>query len=78
MAQDKYIDGFIEKLNEWGKSEELCEMVIDTYTTALTKEGWEEDDILCLLEQTADYFVDGVIRSRLKYEATAIKVNSGY
>jgi sulfur relay (sulfurtransferase) DsrC/TusE family protein len=46
MAQDKYIDGFIEKLNEWGKSEELCEMVIDTYTTALTKEGWEEDDIL--------------------------------
>lgn len=78
MTKDKFIAGLVDKLNEWGKSEELCEAIVDTYTTALIKEGWEEDDILRLIEQAADYFADGLIKDRLKYEAMAIKVNGGY
>lgn len=74
----KYIEGLTEKLNEWGKSEELCEMVIDTYTTALKIDGWDEDQILKLLEDSVLLFPNGVIKSRLIYDATAIKVNAGY
>jgi hypothetical protein len=39
---------------------------------------WSGDDQLILLDQCRDYFVDGFIRERLIYEATAIRVNAGY
>lgn len=68
----------IDKLIEWSKDEYHTEILIDTFLALLMCEGYDEDERLNLLECCADYFVDGHIRDRLIYEATAIKVNYGY
>ena len=78
MIKDPYIRSFVEKLNEWGRNEDLCDIVIDVYTTALISEDWSEDEILSLLEQTLSYFKKGMIYERLSYNIMAIKVNGGY
>lgn len=67
-----------EKLIEWAKSEYHAEILIDTFIASLYASGWTEDQVLNLLEDTKNYFVNGFIRNRLIYEATAIKVNAGY
>lgn len=76
--KDKYVRYLVEKLNEWGRNEELGKIIIDVYTTALICDGWCEDEILSLLEQTSDYFKDDIIFNCLSYEIMAIKVNGGY
>lgn len=87
MANDKWLKikklenvrkVLVEKLIEWAKNEYHAEILIDIYLKSLEAMGWDEDDILSLLEDTKNYFVDGFIRDRLIYEATAIKVNAGY
>ena len=78
MKKDIYIASLIEKLNEWGREGEgeFCEIVIDVFTSALVTEGWEEDDILALLDGTADFFANGMVKDALEHEAMAIR--SGY
>jgi len=39
---------------------------------------WDTDEQLIILDHARDHFVDGFIRDKLVYAATAIRVNNGY
>ena len=67
-----------DKLIEWAKDEHQAEIIVDSFLAFMDAAEWSEDDQLLILDQCRDYFVDGFIRERLIYEATAIRVNAGY
>lgn len=75
-----------EKINEWGKTDHLVEVIVDCFLSLMEMDGqYDIDDQITVLELTADRYKsevgivhDPFIREVLMYHATAIKVNNGY
>jgi len=67
-----------DKLIEWAKDEHQAEIIIDCFIEFLDAAEWDTDEQLIILDHARDHFVDGFIRDKLVYAATAIRVSNGY
>jgi len=72
MDKEKLSDLLLEKMNEWD-----IETTIDVFTRTLEAAGISSCDITYILDFTATRIVNGPMKSAVKYESTAIKVNEG-
>lgn len=73
------VNSLKDKLIEYKPDDEhQARIIISCYREMMDIMGKSTDYQIKVLEDVANYFVDGVVRSVLIYEATAIKVNWGY
>tara|TARA_R110000737_G_scaffold68596_5_gene96772 strand:+ start:831 stop:1079 length:249 start_codon:yes stop_codon:yes gene_type:complete len=76
----KLTNSLIEKLDEWDWDSIQSDIVVDLTVSIMDTEGWEDHDILTVLNSAEIYFLTDkreYIREAIVHRSTGIKVNAG-